>query len=429
MLRSITIDNFKSLINVTYGPGALNLVIGENNSGKTNLCQALRFLGLTSHLPLVNAAARVVGDPSNLSNAYFNKPTIDFTCTCDLTIEGEARQFDYSLSIKFTRPESIGHPTRPIPMTIGVQAETLKVSGGPFHSTVLLGARVRPKKPGDDVAAVLTGTNLPAGSEVCDIGLLDETRFLAGEPKEECGIGLSFSPDSTALCSLYYRETNKHASAFKSYLESWLYYDLDALRLRTSEAKPFDFELNPDGSNLASVLYNLKNTNERYYRQLVEIVRALEPKLDVINFIAPTQDQVYMFVEDDQGHRFPVPNLSNGTLRFLALACVIVSARIKDQNRRPSPPLIVIEEPENGIYVRRLRKLFDLIDPSGAGGQFIFTSHSPYFIDLFEDNLENVVVMKRHETHSELAKLDQQKAEKYLEEMPLGELHFREMLV
>jgi len=174
----------------------------------------------------------------------------------------------------------------------------------------------------------------------------------------------------------------------------------------------------------------LKNTNERYYRQLVEIAHTLEPKLYAINFLAPTQDQVYMFVEDDKGQRFSVSYVSNGTLRFLALTYVILSTTIKDQNWKPSPPLIIIEEPENGIYVGHLKDLFELIDPTGAGGQYIFTSHAPYFIDLFDAHLENVVVMKRGETHSQLVKPDPERLKKYLvqKEFPLGELHFRDMI-
>jgi AAA15 family ATPase/GTPase len=35
MLRRLRIDNFKSLINVTFEPGLVNLVVGKNNSGKT----------------------------------------------------------------------------------------------------------------------------------------------------------------------------------------------------------------------------------------------------------------------------------------------------------------------------------------------------------------------------------------------------------
>jgi predicted ATPase len=404
MLRSITIDNFKSLINVTYELGALNLVIGENNSGKTNLYQALRFLSLTSRAPLADAAKEAVADLSNLSNVNFNNPTIDFSCICSLPVEEEVHQFDYSLSIEFTRPGFVGSPPLPIPMTLRVQAETLSVSDSHSRPTVLLENR--------------------AGT--CKV--LDELCLSEGEVEDKCYRQLYLGSDRTALHNLYRTEATKRLSVFKSYLERWLYYDLETLRLRGPEAKPFDSVLNSEGSNLASVLYNLNNTNPRALRQLIEIARTLEPKLDAINFIAPTQDQVFMFVEDDRGHRFPVSNVSNGTLRFLALAYVFVTTMVQNQNWKPSPPLTIIEEPENGIHVGYFKRLFQLLDPSGADGQYIFTSHSPYFIDLFDAHLENVVVMKRSETHSQLVKPDPEKLQKYLEEIPLGELHFRDMI-
>ena len=44
MLQEFRVDNFKSLINVAFKPQATNLLLGMNNSGKTNLCQALRFV-------------------------------------------------------------------------------------------------------------------------------------------------------------------------------------------------------------------------------------------------------------------------------------------------------------------------------------------------------------------------------------------------
>jgi predicted ATPase len=131
-----------------------------------------------------------------------------------------------------------------------------------------------------------------------------------------------------------------------------------------------------------------------------------------------------MELTDAQGHRFDVTSASGGTLRFMALAYVILN-----NARQSNPPLTIIEEPENGLYVRYLKPLFELIQPMGTGGQYIFTSHSPYFIDLFEDYLENITLMEDQGTHSALLKPDPTKVRQYLEEMPLGELHFREMLV
>jgi predicted ATPase len=115
---------------------------------------------------------------------------------------------------------------------------------------------------------------------------------------------------------------------------------------------------------------------------------------------------------------------SDGTLRFMALGYIILN-----NARQDNPSLTIIEEPENGLYVRHLKPLFELIEPTGTGGQYIFTSHSPYFIDLFDTNLENVTLMEDRRTHSALVKPDPARVGKYLEEMPLGELHFREMLV
>jgi len=104
--------------------------------------------------------------------------------------------------------------------------------------------------------------------------------------------------------------------------------------------------------------------------------------------------------------------------------CYIMMANARQNN----PPLIIVEEPENGLYVRYLKPLFELIDPSGIGGQYIFTSHAPYFIDLFDTQLENITLMQDKQTYSALVKPDTAQLQKYLEEWALGELHYREML-
>jgi hypothetical protein len=72
--------------------------------------------------------------------------------------------------------------------------------------------------------------------------------------------------------------------------------------------------------------------------------------------------------------------------------------------------------------------LLEQIDPSGSGGQFIFTSHNPYFIDLFDNNLDGVHLIKSGKPSSVLAKPDPNKIRSILDQMSLGEMHYREML-
>jgi predicted ATPase len=163
-------------------------------------------------------------------------------------------------------------------------------------------------------------------------------------------------------------------------------------------------------------LFHLKSSDERRYRRLIELVQKAEQRLDALNFHV-SGERIQMNLTDAQDNRFRLASVSNGTLRFMALCYVILSnAR---QRIPPNPPLAIIEEPENGLYVRYLKPLLKLIDPTGTGGQYVFTSHSPYFIDLFDAYPENITLMQDRGTHSTLLKPDLAKVRKYLEEMPL----------
>ena len=115
-------------------------------------------------------------------------------------------------------------------------------------------------------------------------------------------------------------------------------------------------------------------------------------------------------------------NASNGTLRFLALSYVLLI-----QPTTNFSPLLMIEEPENGIYVGFLKTLLEMTDQS-HGPQVIFTSHAPYFIDLFDEYLDGVFVLNCGKQHTSITQPDSTKVKKWLlKAFPLGEQHFREM--
>lgn len=392
MLRKFTVNNFKSLINVTYEPGAVNLLVGVNNSGKTNLCQALRFLGqaVREQRALFDAWQDIKGSKSILvENVYFDHPTVDLGCTCELTVDGKLSRFYYSLSL---------HAVSPGPLA--VVTEQLQISGGPFGAE---GVTLLENRDGE-------------------VRLLDEGRYLKSGPLAACYQGITTNVNTTMLSHLHDWQVNQRAMAFRNYLGGWQYYDLEPCRLRDDSFDSQADTLSPDGSNLASALFNLKNRDERRYRRFIELVQKVEQRLDALNFTI-AGERIVMVLTDAQDHSFGISGASNGTLRFMALCYVVLN-----NARQSNPPLTIIEEPENGLYARYLKPLFELIDPTGAGGQYVFTSHSPYFIDLFDACLENITLMQDRGTYSALLKPDPVQVRKYLEEMPLGELHFREML-
>ena len=388
MLQEFRVDNFKSLINVVFKPREINLLIGRNNSGKTNLCQALRFVSGSSFITFDACVDLAQIGRFGITHSALDKATTDFYVRADSIYKEERLTFEYELTIK---PPNTGLGEA----TIRLDREVLNVIGEGFDKTVLL------------------------ENNAGRIRLLNEKDFMNGTRSY---VETNASTDATMLQRLYDPEANPRAVHFKRYLTGWVYYDLSPVAMRGSAHKPHQHVIAPDGYNLASVLFCLKNTNERAYRELLAVVRKIEPDLDLVNFNTGLENHVFMSFEDKDGHPLSVANASSGTLRFLALAYVLMI-----QHRNNSSPLCIIEEPENGIYAGCLKTLFEKISPGQP--QLVFTSHAPYFIDLFDDRLDGIFVLDRRQGHTSITQPDATRVKKLLEkDFPLGEQHFREML-
>jgi len=391
MLEEFRVDNFKSLINVTFRPKKDNLLLGVNNAGKTNLCQALAFLSATARWPLDTCANFTAGGLVGIPNYYFAKDTIDFFVKASVPFEAEELTFTYALTISV-------HTSSTSPPTLAVETEQSRVSGGGFDDVTLL-------------------ENTRKG-----VRLLNESDHLRGH---QTYVDTSAPREATMLSRLYDLQTNPRANCFKKYISSWQYYSLSPEAMRTGSVRhhPNDVVLRPHGENLASVIYQLKTSDERQYRKILKRLQVMAPKLELINFFVPSEDTIVMILEDNLGNREYAQNMSSGTLRFLGLLYVLSA-----QPFLMSHPLILVEEPENGICVGFLRELLDMLEEEPWGPQVIFTSHSPYFIDLFDNRLEGVFVLNRGEQHSSITQPDVQKVKTRLEKFPLGEQHFRDML-
>ena len=98
MLQELRVDSFKSLINIVFGPQTTNLLLGMNNSGKTNLCQALRFMSSSSSVSL-DRCADLGGGRFGMTNFALDKSTIDFYVRAAVPYKGEELAFEYSLTV------------------------------------------------------------------------------------------------------------------------------------------------------------------------------------------------------------------------------------------------------------------------------------------------------------------------------------------
>ncbi len=400
MIRRIRINNFKTMLNFEFMPAGINLIIGRNNSGKTNLCSAMRFLGLSSEREQTLDAAiyTALGERWNITNFnVHDNDLIEFEVNCELKYDVEVISFNYRL-VLHTRTSS-SNEAQPL----SIDEECLMASGGRFAQTILL-ENIRGR-----------------------VRMLHEEGFVQGRSDSPYYVGLRVPTDSTMLSQLFELENNPRAILFRSFLRSWSYYNFSPDALRQPDVIVNKDYLSSNGANLSRVLFALHNEKPRIERQLIDTVRVLEPQLEYFSFSSAGSEHVHLFAEEKSGNRLSARSLSDGTLRFIGMVYVILMAA-NNANNSGFPPLTIIEEPENGLYAGYLKPLIEKIDITGLNGQFVFTSHSPYFIDLFDNNLEGIHIIKSGHPSSSLIKPDSQKVKVLLDQMSLGEMHFREML-
>ena len=104
-----------------------------------------------------------------------------------------------------------------------------------------------------------------------------------------------------------------------------------------------------------------------------------------------------------------------------------------------SPVLIGLEEPDRGLHPRLLRELRDalyrLSFPSDFGikrapVQVVVTTHSPFFLDLFRDHPEQVIIAEKNADGTATFKnlSDDAQLREIIGDAPLGEVWYSGIL-
>lgn len=144
-----------------------------------------------------------------------------------------------------------------------------------------------------------------------------------------------------------------------------------------------------DGSNVADFLLDLRRQDPNAFDGIVETMSYVLPYAkDIQPTLTSSEIERKAWLQLTEAN-FKVPGwlLSTGTLRMLALLALL---------RHPNPPpLIVVEEIENGLDPRSVHLIVEEIRSAVLSGvtQVIVTTHSPYLLDLL--TLEHLVVVER----------------------------------
>lgn len=404
MLTRLRIRGFKNLQDVDIRFGPFTCIAGGNAVGKSNLFDAVMFLGALADTPLLEAAMAVRDksarstDVRSLFHATRTGHVDAISFNAEMIIPSEGVDdlgqpakasttfLEYSVRIEF-RESDLGRSTLQIADErldyVGIREASKRLLfpySGKWVRSVLSGRRTSP----------FISTEESSSGRM--VRLHQDGR--AGRAREL----LASTLPRTVLSTVNAVESPTAVLA-KREMQSWRLLQLEPSALRASDPFTTAPTIGSDGSHIPATLYHLKRQaevaapGEFVPDVLASVSSRLAELVDDVHSVSVERDDrrelFTLMVRTKDGTVHPARSLSDGTLRFLALAAIEA-----DPN---ATGLLCLEEPENGIHPERvvailqlLRDLaVDMTEPVDIGNplrQVIINTHSPTVVAQVADD-------------------------------------------
>ena len=359
-LDYITVRGFKSIASIEeLKPGPLTVLIGPNGSGKTTFLGAFSFLNAIRHGRLRTYVAKAGGADKVL---HFGSRVTE-ALHIHIAFRNEAphqhERNEYEITLEPSAADKL------VPVSEFVR----------FHDE--------------------SKHDLPYEDEIHATSMW------------EAGISM---PD-----------LRKTALSVQQRLASWRLYHFHD----TSATSPLkkmgnvhdNHHLRHNGSNLAPFLHLLREKHEQSYRTIVGTVRQAAPFFqDFVLKPEPLNPDAVLLRWDHKGTDayFDASSLSDGTLRFMALATLFL------QPKEYRPSVMMLDEPELGLHPYAITLLASLMKKASTDTQVIVATQSSLLLDHFEP--EEVLVADRVDRATRFTRLDPAGLKSWLEDYSLGQL-------
>ena len=353
MITTLQVRDFKSYQSATLYLGRLTVLMGANASGKSNVIEALRLLsrlatgerlGLIGHsqyqgIPVVRGQVEHLG--------YQGKRCFELGCTT-------------------THPD---WPNFSIQLTLGSDNQLLvtqELMTGPTSTSPLYEITSPPQGTGRDIVVAYNNfsSDFEKSSTVCSSYMAVFTQLLSD---------IRFPTKQAKSREIIPRV----AEQYVDWLSKIIFLEPQPSLMRRY-GHMTDTVLQENGQNLSGVLYRLCQSLDNREAVLGFIRSLPEQDIQDISFLeTPWGDVLLQLTETFGGCATPydATRISDGTLRVLAIAAVLLSA--------PEDSVVVIEEIDNGIHPSRvkglLEKMADLAQRRNL--RILMSSHNPALLD------------------------------------------------
>lgn len=170
----------------------------------------------------------------------------------------------------------------------------------------------------------------------------------------------------------------------------------------------------PNGEELISCLYNLREGRSSRFEAIEDALRAAFPRFERMEFRSVAAGTLALaWHEKDRSQPFFINQLSEGTVRFLWLTTLLQSPGLT--------ALTLIDEPEISLHPELLSLLVGLLREAARRTQIIVATHSDRLIRFLAPD-EVVTMNISDDGITELCWADQLDLERWLEDYTLDEL-------
>ena len=408
MLTRLEVDGFRNLVDFALDFGPYNCIAGLNGAGKSNVFDAIHFLSLLTECSINEAALQIrnagetTGEIADLFFASHGQ-------------RGNRLEFAAEMLVDKTVSDDFGRMAEPsssfLRYEVAFRREPPSPAAGPLGGLVLeretlrhitVGQAVRhlkfPHVKGRFRDSVVHNTRRSHSPYIDTEEEAGRTTILVHQDGGSRGRGRPAPAEGATRTIIGTENTVATPTilAARREMRSWRILALEPSAMRRPDRYTQAPGLAPNGAHIPATLQRLANLAPRYGDDAEDVFAMIASRLSdliPVKHVRIAQDEVRQLLslelEDPEGLTLRADAISDGTLRFLALA---VLAEASDE-----PAVLCMEEPENGIHPGNLSAMNRLLrdiavdanEPVGVDNplrQVIVATHSPYFVQLQDRN-------------------------------------------
>ena len=362
MITRLRVQGFKSLLDAEVYFGPFTCFIGPNAAGKSNIFDSLRFLSLLAELPIMEAAAHLrqsasrSQDPRCLFTQFGRYVAPEIRIEADLLI-GKSVEDDFGVVEEATRsPLRYEVAFRLADSSQGGRFELVHESLDPLPKDKAKKTLAFPHSLQFENSILFGRRSSPYISSKLD----EEGNAVVSLHQDGRSGRLRQFPAKRALrTTLSGTETSEYPTvlAAKKEMLSWQTLMLEPSAMRAPASYRDPDRIDERGAFLPSTVFRLLREEGKEGQVCAELANRVSELVEDVRAVRVTDDPksetLTLEVQDGSGIYHPARSLSDGTLRFLALATMAMDPQAKR--------VICLEEPENGIHPDRIEAMVRLL--------------------------------------------------------------------